>query len=133
MNNLVVVKKNDIFTDSLIIAKGTGFEHHTITRKIRDFTSDFKELGEIRFMDTASNNLKGGRPTRTYLLNEPQASFLLTLLRSSRPVIEFKKKLTKELLNYQIAVGPKFNIDLEYGSSSATFINLQAYCCISRL
>lgn len=96
MNNLVVVKKNDIFTDSLIIAKGTGFEHHTITRKIRDFTSDFKELGEIRFMDTASNNLKGGRPTRTYLLNEPQASYLITLLENNAKVRQFKLALVKE-------------------------------------
>lgn len=42
MNEIVKVKNNDIFTDSIIIAEGTGYEHHTVTRKIRDFYSDFE-------------------------------------------------------------------------------------------
>lgn len=60
MDKLVVVKGNDLFTDSLIISNCTGFEHHSITRKIRDYYSDFEEFGKVRFMDTASKNLKGG-------------------------------------------------------------------------
>lgn len=96
MNNLVLVKKNDIFTDSLIIAEGTGYEHHTITRKIRDYFEDFEELGKVEFMDETSINPKGGRPTRIYLLNEPQASYLITLLENNHVVRKFKLTLVKE-------------------------------------
>ena len=96
MANLVVVKKNDIFTDSLVIARGTGYEHHTITRKIRDYFEDFEELGKIEFMDETSTNPKGGRPTRVYLLNEPQASYLITLLENNTTVRKFKLALVKE-------------------------------------
>lgn len=96
MNSLVTIKRNDIFTDSLIIAKGTGYEHHTITRKIRDYLEDFKELGKVEFMDETSTNPKGGRPTRIYLLNEPQASYLITLLENNTTVRRFKLALVKE-------------------------------------
>lgn len=96
MNNLVTIKKNDIFTDSLIIAEGTGYEHHTITRKIRDYIKDFEELGKVEFVDETSINPKGGRPTRIYLLNEPQASYLITLLENNYIVRKFKLTLVKE-------------------------------------
>ena len=42
VDSLVMVKNDDVFTNSLIIAEGTGYEHHSITRKIRDFEEDFK-------------------------------------------------------------------------------------------
>lgn len=47
-------------------------------------------------MDDTSNNPKGGRPTRTYLLNEPQASYLITLLENNDVVRRFKLELVKE-------------------------------------
>mgnify|MGYP000868620043 FL=1 len=96
MNNLVTIKANDVFTDSLIISEGSGYDHHTITRKIRDYTSDFEELGKVEFMDDSSINPKGGRPSRVYLLNEPQASYLITLLENNQVVRMFKLALVKE-------------------------------------
>lgn len=96
MKELVCVKGNEVFTDSMVVADGTGYEHHTITRKIRDFTSDFEELGKIRFMDVTSTNSSGGRPTKLYLLNEPQATYLITLLENNEAVRKFKLELVKE-------------------------------------
>ena len=96
MNELVKVKGNDAFTDSVIIAEGTNYEHHTITRKIRDYYADFEEFGKIRFVDTTTINPAGGRPTRLYLLNEPQASYLITLLENNEIVRKFKLTLVKE-------------------------------------
>ncbi len=92
MNELVVVKKNDVFTDSLVIANGTGYEHHTITRKIRDFQSDFEELGNLDVL----SKYTGGNPLKIYLLNEPQASYLITLLENNIMVRKFKLELVKE-------------------------------------
>lgn len=98
MNQLVIIKKNDVLTDSLVIANGTGYEHHSITRKIRDYEKDFLELGKIDFMDVPSINKteKRGRKQKIYLLNEPQASYLITLLDNNEIVRRFKLELVKE-------------------------------------
>lgn len=92
MHEIVKIKNNDIFTDSLTIAEGTGYEHHTITRKIRDFYSDFEELGNL----DVSSKYTGGNPMKIYLLNEPQASYLITLLENNEIVRKFKLSLVKE-------------------------------------
>jgi len=92
MNELVVIKGNDAFTNSLIIAEGTGYEHHTITRKIRDFYSDFEELGNL----DVTSKYTGSNPIKIYLLNEPQASYLITLLENNTVVRRFKLELIKE-------------------------------------
>lgn len=38
----------------------------------------------------------GGRPEEYYLLNEEQATFLITLLKNTDPVVEFKARLVSE-------------------------------------
>jgi len=96
MSELVSIKRNDVFTDSLVIAKGTNNEHHSVTRIIRKYESDFAELGSIEFMDLKSINPKGGRPQRIYLLDEPQATLLITYLDNSPIVRAFKVQLVKE-------------------------------------
>ncbi|RNC63144.1 MAG: hypothetical protein AWM53_01529 [Candidatus Dichloromethanomonas elyunquensis] len=96
MNELVKIKKNDLFTDSLVIANETGFDHSVIQRKIRDYQSEFKELGEVGFTVVKTENLSGGRPRKIYDLNEPQASYLITLLDNTDKVRAFKLDLVKE-------------------------------------
>lgn len=96
MNTLVIIKDNDIFTDSLIIARGTGNEHNSITRLIRNYTNDFRELGKIEFMDLKSNNPNGGRPIKLYLLNEMQTTLLMTYLENSEVIRKFKLELVKQ-------------------------------------
>ncbi len=93
MNEIVKIKNNDIFTDSLTIAEGTGYGHHTITRKIRDFYSDFQELGKVGYHNQP---LESGQTQKLYLLNEPQASYLITLLENNDIVRRFKLELVKE-------------------------------------
>jgi len=96
MGDLVSIKRNDVFTDSLVIAEGTNNEHVSVTRHIRNYKSDFEEFGKIRFMDLKTINPKGGRPQKIYLLNEPQAALLMTYLGNSPIVRAFKVQLVKE-------------------------------------
>ena len=98
MNQLVKIKKNDVYTDSWIVAVGIGREHDTVTKSIKKFKKDFEELGKIRFMDCQSENPKGGRPKKIYELDEAQAIFLLTLMDNSKIVVEFKKALSLEFV-----------------------------------
>lgn len=96
MNELVRIKGNDVFTDSIIIANETGNEHESIVKNLKKYLSDFTELGEVRFTDLKSGNPLGGRPTRVYELNEPQATLLITYLDNTKKVRAFKLALVKE-------------------------------------
>lgn len=93
MNELVHIKNNDVFTDSLIIADGTQIEHKNIKQTIGDYKKEFKELGTLSFLKLQST---GGRPEQYYELSESQSSFLLTLLRNNDVVVRFKLDLVKE-------------------------------------
>lgn len=93
MKELVKIVRNEVFTDSLVISQGTDYEHHSITRKIRDFKEDFEELGKVGYYNQA---LESGQKQKIYLLNEPQATFLVTLLENNSIVRKFKLELVKQ-------------------------------------
>lgn len=96
MKDLVIVKSNDIFTDSLVIATGTGNQHKNVKELISKYELQLKELGRVTFK-TLPFDTNGGMQDMTYYeLNEPQATFLMTLLRNSKEVVNFKLEITKE-------------------------------------
>lgn len=78
MQELVRIKNNDIYTDSLIIAEGTENEHKSIKQTIKDYEPKLKELGNLSFLKRQTQS-GAGRPEQYYELNEPQATFLITL------------------------------------------------------
>lgn len=96
MNELVTLKGNTLFTDSLQIAYGAQIEHESVTRMIEKYKQKLSRLGKVRFSDLKSGNSTGGRPIKIAELNEQQATFLLTLLKNTEPVVDFKFKLTQE-------------------------------------
>lgn len=109
MNDLVFLEPNKIdsepFTTSDIIAECAQVQHHAIQQLIARYESDLKEFGGLAFeMRTVKTNL-----TKVYHLNEPQATLILTFLKNTPPVREFKKNLVcqfyamrNELLRRQV-------------------------------
>jgi phage regulator Rha-like protein len=96
MADLVLLKNDDAFTTSLIIAEGTGNEHKSVRRIIDNYKNDFKEFGMIQFSDFKSLNSERGRPQKIYFLNEQQASLLVTYLDNTPVVRQFKKELVHQ-------------------------------------
>ena len=96
MYELIELKRDEIFTNSKIIANGTNNKHESIVSIIQKYWCDISDFGKIEFSDFKSGNLKGGRPERIYYLNEEQATFVITLLRNSKNVVKFKKELVKQ-------------------------------------
>ena len=94
MNELILLKNNDVFTTSLVIAEGTGNQHKSVVALVKKHIEYFRKFGSIEFSDLKS--LKGGRPTKVYYLNEQQATLLMTFLDNSEVVIEFKVELVKQ-------------------------------------
>lgn len=96
MNELVRIIGNEVITDSLVIAEGTGNEHKSVVALLKRYENDFLEFGTLRFSDLKSGNPKGGRPVRVYQLKEPQATLLITYLDNTKIVREFKKRLVQQ-------------------------------------
>ena len=84
-----------------IIAQNTDNEVSSVKRLIDNHLSDFEEFGVLGFEIVKPLNTElGGRPSKIYYLNEPQATLLLAYLQNTPIVREFKKALIKEF--YQI-------------------------------
>ena len=64
MNELVFLKKDEPFTDSMRIAEATNNQHKSVAAILRKYRKDFEEYGTLRFSDLKSTNPKGGHPTR---------------------------------------------------------------------
>lgn len=110
MDNLVILKGNDVFTNSWVIAEGTGNSHRAIKSIVDKYSDDFKEFGKLSYHSKwfenekqkkiFSDNSKGVSREKTkievILLNEPQATLLITYLRNTEQVRRFKKNLVFE-------------------------------------
>lgn len=74
-------------TDSKIIAEKLELQHHTVTRLMRKYESDFKEFGEVGF------EIQGKE--KVYLINEMQFTLLVTYFKNTDLIREYKKKFVK--------------------------------------
>ena len=98
--DLVMLEKNKPVTTSLIIAKGVKTEHHSVITLIRKHTKSLQEFGTVEFQIRKS----GGRPLEFAILNEEQTTFLITCMRNTKIVIDFKIKLVKEFYKMKNAI-----------------------------
>ena len=98
MYELVELKSENIFTNSKVIAEGTGNQHNTVQAIIHKYEEDIKDFGALRFEMRVLKHekYKGSTREKIYYLNEEQATFVITLLRNSKKVVAFKKELVKE-------------------------------------
>ena len=96
---LVQTTGQQVFTTSLIIAEGCDNKSHESTIKlIRRYQPQLEQFGLLDFKSDEILN-KHGRQTEYAILNEDQATFLVTLFRNTPTVVAFKVKLVKEFRN----------------------------------
>lgn len=81
------------YTTSEIIAEGTGIEHRKLRDTIRKYKTELETFGLSASYQAESS---GGRPSTGYILNEQQATFLLTLLKNTPVVVAFKQELVRQ-------------------------------------
>lgn len=104
--DIVNVENGEPMTTTLQIALGLGIQHATVIKLVRTYLPDFQEFGRVKFENSYDSkglvnsgfeirNSNQGRHTRYAVLNEQQATFLMTLMRNSPRVIDFKKALVK--------------------------------------
>lgn len=84
--------KKEPYTLSSIVAECTGLQHHTITKTIRKHQARFEQFGKVGFKIQA---MESGQDTKDYILNEQQATLLVTFLKNTEQVANFKTNLVK--------------------------------------
>jgi phage regulator Rha-like protein len=97
---LVQTNGQQAFTTSLIVAEGCDNKSHESTIKlIRKHQAMFEKLAPLRFEIQKGSSLPQGgfaKSTEYAILNEDQATFLVTLFRNTPTVLEFKLNLVQQ-------------------------------------
>lgn len=97
MSDLVKIINDELFTTSIIISEQTNNTVHSVRELIKIHREHLEKFGVLSFeMRKPNKNSKGGRPQEIFYLNEPQTTLLLTFMRNSDIVIDFKVKLVQE-------------------------------------
>lgn len=92
MNIVYMDGKKEPYTTSSIVAECTNLQHHTITKTIRKHQARFEQFGKVGFKIQA---MESGQDTKDYILNEQQATLLVTFLKNTEQVANFKTNLVK--------------------------------------
>lgn len=87
-------KGHEPFTTSDIIAEHTKNSYRSIQRIIENQFVRLEQFGIMRFEITLSG--KAGRPKKVYQLNEAQATLLITFLKNTDVVADFKVELVRQ-------------------------------------
>ena len=84
--------KKEPYTLSSIIAECAEVKHRHLKILLNKHRADFEKFGKVTFKISPS---EAGQNVRDYILNEQQAALLITYLRNTEPVKEFKTNLVK--------------------------------------
>lgn len=95
MSDLVIIEGNEACTTSLAIAEGTNNKHRAVLQLIKTHSDNLGEFGRVSFEMRPFETNGGIQVRRVALLNEGQATLLMTLLKNSPRVVEFKVSLVK--------------------------------------
>lgn len=98
MNDLVTITDGSPVTTSLAIADGVDRPHKNIIELVRETVVDLEAFGPVAFETRKGKALPQGgyaKPAQVAILNEHQATLLITFMRNIGAVKEFKKRLVK--------------------------------------
>ena len=100
MKDIVFLELNKIdsepFTTSDVIAEWTGNNYRSVQRIIEKQSERLGKFGRVRFEITPLQTKGGIQDHKVYQLNEQQATLLITFLKNTDIVADFKVKLVRQ-------------------------------------
>jgi phage regulator Rha-like protein len=101
---IVTLRAGEPVTTSLAVAQGVRTDHRAVIQLVRTYKQDLEEFGPLAFeMLVVKREQLGGKQPEIALLNEPQATLLITYMKNSEIVRKFKMRLVKAF--YALRVG----------------------------
>lgn len=95
VSNLVEVSEDQPVTTSLIIAQTLGREHDSIIWLVRKHESDLGEFGNVIYDRVELGRVGAIKPLAVAVLNEQQATLLISFMSNTPKVVDFKIRLVK--------------------------------------
>ncbi|AOG32906.1 hypothetical protein AWV72_02132 [Lactiplantibacillus plantarum] len=123
MNDLVVLTSQrldaEIYTTGDVIAEYARITHHAVNKTIREQLVRLKRArnGLVEFK---MQRRPSGRMAKVYLLNEQQATLLITFLKNTPRVADFKEELVRQFTVMKrelILRQAKFELGKEFSKS----------------
>lgn len=98
--SIVTLTGDKATTTTLEIAQGTGQDHASVIKLVRNYQSDLEEFGRVGFEIQPFETAGGIQQREFATLNEHQATLILTYMRNSEIVRKFKKRLVTEFFKF---------------------------------
>lgn len=96
---LVSINNGNIFTTSIAIADGTNNTHQAILKLLDKHKSRFNKSQRVGFEIQSFETAGGTQKRRVAILDERQAYLLMTMLKNTERVIDFKEALIDAFLD----------------------------------
>lgn len=100
-------------TTSMVVANDTGNEHRAILQLIRNNLSDFNEVGRVAFEMQPFQTPGGTQRREVAVLNEAASALLMTYLRNTDRVKDFKKRLVLGFFAMREELAARRSADIE--------------------
>jgi len=98
--DIIFISDGEPVVGTWALSQGLKTDHRHLKRLVEKYKTEFVELGGIvAFRRQQLGARKRGHPVEEFILKEPQATYLITLLQNNAPVRQFKKWLSQEFFN----------------------------------
>lgn len=94
MKELVVIRKENVYVNSLVLAEASGIEHKSLIRSVLKHKEDIEEFGKLIYDNLKLIKSKKGKPLKVYFFNKEQAILLISMLKCP---INLKKHIIKNI------------------------------------
>lgn len=140
MTDLVFARNGQALTTSVIIAENTNNTHQAMLKLVRGYLNDFEAFGRVGFEIQPFETNGGIQKREIAILNEQQATLLVTYCKNTETVRKFKVALVKAFYEMRQQLHPQYPvvrfrrpINREQQNAIIGAINTKAYeACVPK-
>jgi phage regulator Rha-like protein len=100
----VVMVEGQPLASTEVIAKGMKAKHRTVIQLVRQYADELGQFGRVQFQIAPFATRGGVQQREVAMLNERQSALLLSLMRNSQEVVDFKIRLIAEFYRMRDAL-----------------------------
>lgn len=131
MTDLVFARNGQALTTSVIIAENTNNTHQAMLKLVRGYLNDFEAFGRVGFEIQPFETNGGIQKREIAILNEQQATLLVTYCKNTESVRKFKVALVKAFYEMREQLHPQCPAQTQLPTPTLT--EQQAYAIMSKV